>query len=240
MTQFSIPVAIEDVPFVSALVRDQLIEHAADFDAYSPIFGETYIADYDASASTVEKLVSPLIQTGELKLITKKIKATYKQLRNVLNDIEFYVEYASGELSMASYDFPIKPVRDQISRKNDEGAVLGLKTLDSLLTENAAPLAGVGYTTEKSQELKDLIKELENASLNQTRKAQERAQIVKDNGSVIEAHWKMIRQVCDAGKRIGRRLGNKLMVKAFTMTELKKKVRQQRKTIEEKDTGGEE
>lgn len=224
---------IEELPFISELVRGNFSRNAERFAAFSTVFSGDFPDRYKASQDEIESIISPVELTGEIKNLTRALQAGYKQARTYLNRLEFLIKSASGALTIADEDFPVKAVRDQISRKNDEGIVQGMKDLMHLIRENQSVLEETGLTPEYIQEIDDFIGTFKQNSLGQTRKVQERMHHVSDKTDVINAHWDMITQVCEAGKSNGKADDDENMVKEFTMTELIKKVRQQRKEEEE-------
>ena len=233
MEDLKISCQVEEVPFLSELVRTRLMAHMAQFTGFSPLFADGYLTRYDEGAQTVNNIISPLQLTGEMKKITKALAVKYREARHILNRLEFLINSAGDGLTVAPEDFGIKNIRDQISRKNDEGIAKGLHDLLNLIGNNSAALEATGLTPEYTQEVQQFVTGFTEASLGQTGKLEERMKHVNENAGTINAHWKMITEICKAGKIIGKAEGDEDMVKEFTMKELKKRVRVERKKQEE-------
>jgi hypothetical protein len=225
MNELKISCRIEEVPFVTQLVRGQFIRDQNSFLTFSKLFDSTYLEKFDKQANQVNDLVAPSLYTGEMKLITERIRSHYDKARAYANKVEFYAKKAGSSLNIKPADFGFKTLRTKLGLKDDEAVAKGLTELTRVMTINQPALEANGLTLELKTEVDNFVLTFTSDSLAQTRKLNEREQVVRQNAGQINALWALITEICDAGKIIGKEKKDKSMVKDYTITELVKSVR---------------
>jgi hypothetical protein len=222
---------IEELTFLAFFILVSFKRDKDDFIQFSPDYNDPFADNCQETINIVEELVAPQKLTGEMKMHTKQLTVHFTHCRNLMNKIERYLDKALQDkltLTMAPGDFGIKPVRDAVNSKNDEGVVKLLRVLQQNLTANQAALETKGYTAAVQAELKTLIKELSETSIGQTLKKNERAELVKNNMGQLNKLWFIIDDLMKTGKAIYKEK-DKSKLKDYTYSELIKNVQMKRK-----------
>ncbi|HEX2936113.1 MAG TPA: hypothetical protein VHO72_12240 [Bacteroidales bacterium] len=238
MDEKSFKCRIEELPFLATFIMVSFNRDKTDFIAFSQDYNDPFAAGVQTQITTVEDLIAPKKLTGELKSLTRRLKDGFMRTRNFLNKVERYLDKAAQSgltLTMAPDDFGIKKVRDAVNLKNDEGAVLSLRTLQQNLADNLSALVTKGYTDDVQAELKALIKDLNDASVAQTLKKKERETLVKNNIGVLNTLWATIDDLMKTGKAIYKEKDSS-KVKDYTYANIIKDVQLKRKQQEEDNT----
>jgi len=239
MEELSIRCRIEEVPFISQLVRDCFVRDRELFTNFSPVFRDNYLDEYDKQALMVKELVAPAQLTGEMKKITLRIGEHYNMARSVANKVEFYAEKAGRVLNVKPSDFGFSVLRKKIGKRDDEAIIKSLRDMGKHIDNNSQALEEVGLTATYRTEIGTFTDTFEKDSLDQNRKLAERETLVTQNTGELNAMWNLISEVCDAGKIIGKAEKNRPMVKDYTLTEQLKKVRILRKQeVEDEGSAG--
>lgn len=228
---------IEELTFLAVFILVSFKRDKADFMAFSPDYNDPFADNCQETINIVEELVAPKKITGEMKMYTKQLAALFTHCRNILNKIERYLDKASQNkltLTMAPGDFGIKAVRDEVNVKNDEGVVKLLRVLQQNLNANVAALETKGYTADVQAELKNLIKDLNDTSIAQTLKKNERAEVVKNNMGQLNKLWLILDDLMKTGKAIYKEK-DKSKLKDYTYSELIKNVQLKRKQEDNTD-----
>jgi len=226
---------IEELPFLARFILDSFNRDEDDFIAFSPKYKNPFAANALAQIALVEELINPKKLTGEMKQLTRKLGEGFTHCRNLLNKLERYLDMAASdklELTMAPADFGIKALRNEVNLKNDEGVVLKLRSLQQNLGDNVTVLVTTGYTLEVQTELANLIEDMSENSVAQTRKKKEREKLVKDNMGQLNKLWALAVDLMKSGKAIYKEK-DKGKIKDYTYTELIKDVQVKRKAQEE-------
>ena len=84
----------EELPFICMFSSINLRRDLADFTAYSPLFTPEYVSAYDSSIQNAMELMQPQSETLEVKIITQRIRETYKILIGMVNHLTGYIMLA--------------------------------------------------------------------------------------------------------------------------------------------------
>ncbi len=226
------PGLFEELPFIALYLLVSLKRDKALFKAFSPVYDDAFIASMEAQKTLVEELITPRQLTGEMKLITQLVAADYTKIRNMLNRVESYLKKATEPLTLPVVDFGIRQTRVELVAKNDEGIVMQLRALYKNLENNKAALEPKGYTPAISTEFAALITSLTTNSTSQNLKKDDRRVLVSENIVEMNKLWKMMNDVMEDGKKMGREQKNDAMIGDYTFKYVQKKVRQDRKNKE--------
>jgi hypothetical protein len=229
---------IEELTFLGVFILVSFNRDKADFIKFSPDYNDPFADNCEQTITVVEELVAPKKLTGEMKKITQQLADLFTHCRNMMNKVERYVDKASKdglELTMAPGDFGIKAVCEAAGHRNDEGMVKNLRTVQQNLTANLDALIPKGYTAEVQAELKTLIRDLNDASVAQTLKKNERMELVKNNMGELNNLWLIIDDLMKSGKAIYKEK-DKSRLRDYTYAELIKNVQLKRKQEETPET----
>jgi hypothetical protein len=227
----------EELPFLAEYARDNFIRDQSDFINNSPEYSENFLLKYDPQLKLVKEAVATSMLIAEQKAITGRIAKHYKSARNWVNKVENYAKKAGTTLNSSIEDFGFKGLRNEINMKNDEGTIKKFGELLQHADANKAALEAKGFTTAVRTSLKDFIDAFETDIKSQTRKIDERKDLVKGNNKEFTTLWNMVNDdILETGKVIYKEL-NKEKVKDYTYTELIKKIRLARKKEAEAKPG---
>lgn len=226
----------EELPFLADYARDNFMRDKADFVNHSDEYDKNFLLKFDPQLKLVNEVVATSILVAEQKALTKKIGKHYESARNWVNKVENYAKKAKDALVTSISDFGFKSLRAEINVKNDEGTIKKFGELLQHTDANTAALESKGFTATVRTNLKTFVDTFEADIKKQTRKIDERKDLVKENKKEFEILWQMVNEdILKTGKVIYKEL-DKSKVKDYTYTDLIKKIRLARKKDEETST----
>lgn len=229
MAKKSFPIRIEEMPVLGKFLQDSFLRDFADFQGYSPDFNNAYKTNFAAKLTAVEGIVNPIKIMAELKKITERLYENIDSLRPLLNKLEGYVNRADDNLSILPGDFGIKPVRDKISNKDQEGLSENLKVLLQNVDDNFTALSAKGFTAAAQTVLINLRDSINTDNEAQNVKMDEREAKVQENYDVLIELWEIMSDVMDAGRVRLYKFTDKEKAGDYTLATLKNRIRQEKK-----------
>ena len=222
----------EELPVICRFSLISLRRDLADFTAYSPKLGETYLADYESKIAAVEELVSPKSETTEMKKITDRLSAGMNVLLDHVKYLEGYLKMAGNSINLSAADFGLSELRKGINNGDPEKVLDRLKDVNKNVVTYKAALAEQGFTDVLQAKLMNVY-----ASLSADRQLQyqiltHRKALVQSNVETLNELNSRLTEVLRTGKILYQ---GKDAVKQqeYTLSELKKRVRR----ISKKDAG---
>jgi hypothetical protein len=216
---------MDEVTTVGQFVIDAYTRDFDFFKAYKPSkYVEEFLTNLTAKKVVVDRIVNPVVLTGELKVITQRLLQEMLSLREPMNLLEGYVADASP-LTVAPKDFGISPVRKKVNSGDAEGLNGTLNTLVANTGNNLPALKAVGYSDAAFAALKDVQKSIFDDNAAQNAKEVARAALVVNNIGVINDFLKDIKAIWDDGKRLFK-LNDKVKVKDYTNADIIRRIRQ--------------
>lgn len=223
----------EELPFLADYARDNFMRDKADFVNHSPEYDKDFLLKFDPQLKLVTELVATSSLMAQQKVITKRIRKHYQTARNWVNKVEDYAKKAKSALVTDIADFGFKSLRADINVKNDEGTIKKFRELMQHADANQAALLAKGFTAALRTSLGAFVDTFEADIKSQTRKIDERKDLVKENKKEFDTLWQMLNEdILATGKVIYKDL-NKDKVKDYTYDIFIRKVRQDRKKEEE-------
>lgn len=220
----------EEKVVVAEITLENLKIDKVAFKAYSDMYDDQFIADYEAKISVAKALetVEHLRALG--KSITEALYVDVASLIPILFQLEGYVKRATG-LSIALKDFGISEVRDKAHRKEVEGLDICMSTLISNIEadDNKAALIAKGYKEADLTALKALKVKIDTENVTQTLQDENQAETLVANNIVYNELDATTKDVMDAGKRIFK-FNNETKLKEYTYQKVMTKIRHQSNT----------
>ena len=136
----------EQLPVIFRLFLISLKRDLAEFNAFSPKFTESYVADYEAEITTVEDLLSPSSETAEMKKITDHIHSGMADLLNHVKYLGGYLEMAGSSINLSAADFGLSDLRRGINLTDPEKVLGRLKDVNKNVVKYKEELAKQGFT----------------------------------------------------------------------------------------------
>ncbi len=196
----------------------------ADFTAYSPKLGETYLATFESGIAKVEELLSPASETAEMKKITDRI---YSGMNDVLDHVKHlggYLKMAGSSINLSAADFGLSELRKGINNGDPEKVLDRMTEVNKNIATYKAALAEQGFTELLETKLLNA-----HASLNTDRQLQyqiltNRKALVQSNVETLNVLNSQLTEILRIGKILYQ---GKDAVKQqeYTLAALKKRVR---------------
>ncbi len=195
---------IEEVPAIGQFTIDSYGIDIVKFQAYKPLkYTAGFLIALNGKALLVGGIISPVILTGELKVITLRMVTNVLGLHGTMDLLEGYAEDAIG-LSVGLKDFGIGPVRKCVNSGDVEGLDLALKNLLAVIASgtNMAKLVTAGYDAGSRTALIAMKASIAGDNAAQNAKENQRAALVVANMGVINDYLKDIKMIWVDGKHI--------------------------------------
>ena len=222
----------EELPFICMFSSINLRRDLADFTAYSPIFTPEYVSAYDSSIQNSLELMQPQSETLEVKIITQRIRDTYKILIGLVNHLTGYIMLANLNDTFSSADFGIKNLRKSVAGHDVEGVMQALRIIIGNLNLYKAELQSHGMGEEIINRFKDSLSSLNNDKQKQVAILNNRRKIVYDNLETFNRLFAQLNEILMVGKILYKKT-NPLKSSEYTFSELMKHVRKSKPATRE-------
>jgi hypothetical protein len=214
---------MEVLPVLASFLLESLNTDFELFVQYSPIFSPQFVLGVKDKQIICYQSITPTDVLRLQKVVTNKIIDQSGKLRLSLNQIEGYLQFAANDLDIAVKDFPLKNIREGISKSNVEGVLTNGRNLATCLKRNEPALLAKGMRPETIISLTAEINNIELLNTNQNVKKNERSRTKVDNIKVLNELWDDLDTIMKAGRAIFRGVDN-VKLKEYTMTSLIKRV----------------
>lgn len=218
--------SMEEMPTIADFVLASLTRDLADFTAYSPLFTEEYLTNFEAKREIATELILTDSENIRLKAISFKLYEEIKKMRMKLVRIEGYLNLAKKDLT--GDRLGLKKLRLHLNNKNVEGVVVNGRGFVQNLLDNKTILMEKGLKQEQIDNLTTLIDTMETLNKEQNLLQSKRAENCLKNRDIFNNLWAFLRPVMQAGKAIYKGV-NESKLNDYTMTRLKKRMNNERK-----------
>ena len=214
----------EELPVIFRLFLISLKRDLAEFNAFSPKFTESYVADYEAEITKVEDFLSPASETAEMKKITDHIHSGMADLLNHTKYLGGYLEMAGSSINLSAADFGLSDLRRGINLTDPEKVLGRLKDVNKNVVKYKEELAKQGFTDALQAKLAESA-----ASLNADKQLQyelltHRKALVQSNVGILNDLYSRLTELLKTGKILYQGK-DPVKLQEYTFTELLKKVR---------------
>ena len=221
---------IEDIPTIADFMLASVTRDLADFTAYSPLFTEAYLTDFDAKRKAATELILTDSVNIGLKAVSVKLTNELKNLRTMLVRIEGYLKLAKNDLT--GDRLGLKKMRIHLNKKNVEGIIVNGRGFAQNLLEYKTILMAKGLKQEQIDSLTTLLNTIESLNKDQNLLQSKRAQNCLNNQEIFNNLWDIMWSVMQAGKAIYK-FTNEAKLNDYTLTQLKKRMNNERKKAAE-------
>ncbi len=213
----------EELPVIFRLSLISLKRDLADFKAYSPKFGESYLAGYESEIASVEELLSPASETAEMKKITDRLHSGMDVLLNDVKHLEGYLKMAGSSIHLSNTDFGLSGLRKGINHTDPEKVLDCLKDVNKNVAKYKSELAEQGFTDLFQAKLLEVY-----TSLNTDRQLQyqiltNRKALVQSNVGILNKLYDRLTEILRTGKILYQGK-DAVKLQEYTFTELVKRV----------------
>lgn len=217
---------IEEMPTIASFVIASFTRDLADFNNYSTLFNQEFLADLDAQRQTCTELIMTDSVNIELKNASKRLYENLKKLRISLVLIEGYIILAKRDLN--NDYLGLRKLRLNMKAGNVEGVILSGRSFINNINECKTILIRKGMKQEQIEALKNLFNSIESLNREQNELLSKRSQNCLNNMYIFNNLWDLLSQIFQVGKAIYKST-NEAKLKDYTMIQLKKRMNNERK-----------
>ena len=219
----------EELPMICRFSAYSLKRDLADFSVYSPKFSEEYVTGYENAILLAEELVSPKLETVEMKKITDRMFSTMSDLLSPIQYLKGYLLMANGRINLSAADFGLIDLRKGINARDPERVIDRLRDVNKNVDKYKEILTEQGLTDSLQAKFTRACKSIAADRNLQYELFTSRKAIVQGNIGTFNSLYGQLQEIC----RVGKILYNGVdLVKQqeYTFAELKKRVRRMSKT----------
>jgi hypothetical protein len=214
----------EELPPICRIAHSILIRDLSEFSAYSPVFNQEYVNAFGDKINSVDELVTPKIETDELKKITKRLYKTIDDLIDPITKIRGYLTLTKNTVGLSAKDFGLTVLRRKIDSKDVEGVHQNLLVVNAFLNKYREPLTNVGLSNDIIELLNAAIVPVAEDNKRQFEIVSNRKAIVLQNQNVLNDLYSQLSEILNIGKSLFRGK-DALKVNEYTFSTLIKSVR---------------
>ncbi|WP_167856968.1 hypothetical protein [Hymenobacter aquaticus] len=218
----------EELVPLAKLLRDQYTQDEADFvDLLPKVYTKDFLPDYDARLTAADAVVSARVGQGQAAALGARMAETGAALPALLNRLEARARRAEG-LTVPLKALGLQAARAALKLQDRERLDTALKLLLRNLDDNAAALAEQGHAAAETARLRTLHQSLMQDSAAQDATQTNSQRLTAANVAVLNHLYAAMQHVLADGKSLYRGV-DKARLKGYTVKELLKRVRQERK-----------
>jgi hypothetical protein len=195
-----------------------------DFYAFSPIFNQEYENNFNRKIEQVEELVSPKMETEELKKITQRLYTTMGGLREPVIKVQSYLRLTKDTTGISAKDFGLSLLTQKINSKDAEGVHQNLLLVNSHIQKYWDQLKAVGFPDSLVEEFKSAVVLIRDDNQRQYEIVTKRKEIVQNNRKLLNDLYGQLTEILNVGKALYKHT-NSEKAKEYTFSSLMKSVR---------------
>lgn len=214
----------EELAMICRFSSYSLKRDLADFSAYSPKFCEEYVTGYETTISLVEELVSPKMETAEMKKITDHMVSTMTDLLSPIQYLKGYLVMANGCINLSAADFGLIDLRKGITALDPEKVIDRLRDVNKNVAKYKEILTEQGLTDLLQAKFTHACKSIVADRNRQYEMFSSRKAIVQGNLETLNSLYGQLQEICRVGKILYKGV-DLVKQQEYTFSELKKRVR---------------
>jgi hypothetical protein len=214
----------EELSPICRIVHSILIRDLSEFSTYSPVFNQEYVNAFGDKINSIDELVTPKIETDELKKITKRLYKTMDDLVDPITKIRGYLTLTKSTVGLSAKNFGLTVLRRKIDSKDAEGVHQNLLVVNTFLDKYREPLTVVGLNNDIIEQFNAAIASIAEDNKRQFEIVSNRKAIVQKNQNVLNELNSQLSEILNIGKSLFRGK-DALKVKEYTFSTLIKSVR---------------
>jgi hypothetical protein len=194
-----------------------------DFFNFSSIFNEDYANNFYIQIGLAEELVSPIMETEELKKITQNLYQTMGNVGTSAAKTRTYLQLAKDTIGVSPKDFGLSPLSQKINNRDAEGVLKNLVLVNSHIQKYGEQLKAVGFPDSLADELKNAAASIQKDNQRQYEIFTKRKAIVQSNRKSLNELYGQLIEILNVGKTLYKT--DPVKVKEYTYNSLLKSVR---------------
>jgi hypothetical protein len=214
----------EELPVICRYALSNLQRDLTDFSAFSPIINDEYIMKFSAKIDLVDELVSPKIETDELKKITQRLYQTMDSLLDPVAKLRGYLSLAKDSVGVSPKDFGLTLLSRKITDRDAEGVRQNLIVVGSYIKKYIEPLMAVGLNNKTIEQFEAAVSAITNDNQLQFDILNKRKAIVQKNNKILNELYEDLMALLEVGKSLYKK-NDPAKSKEYTFNSLIKSVR---------------
>jgi hypothetical protein len=214
----------EELPVICRNALLNMRKDMRDFAAYSPIFNEDYARIFAEKIDSVDELLTPKIETDELKKITKRLYRNMDNLLDPITKVRGYLHLAKDSVGVSAKDFGLTLLRQKIASRDSEGVRQNLLVVNSFLDKYKTQLTAVGLGDDVIRLFKSSVASISEDNQRQFDILNRRKDIVQKNLKILNDLYKQLMDILNIGKSLYQ-VTNAAKSKEYTFNTLLRSVR---------------
>jgi hypothetical protein len=214
----------EELSPIGRIVESILRRDLSVFSVFSPVFNPEYVDTFSEKINLVDELVTPKIETDELKKITKSLYKTMDDLVDPITKIRGYLSLTKDTVGLSAKDFGLTLLRRKIDSKDAEGVQQNLAVVIAFLNKYTEQLTVVGLSNDIIEQFNAALISIAENNKRQFEIVSNRKAVVQNNRNVLNDLNAQISEILNIGKSLFRGK-DALKVKEYTFSTLIKSVR---------------
>jgi hypothetical protein len=216
----------EELPAICKNAGLCLRRDLLDFTAFSPVFNENYIDEFEKKINLVDELVCSKTETNELKNITRRLHETMDSLVEPTAKIRNCLFVTKKTIGLSAKDFGLAMLSRKISDRNAEGTRKNLLHAITFLENHREQLATAGFNDDIIEQFRDALSSITEDNERQINIVRKRKAIVQKNMPVLNDLYAQLTYILNTGKAVYKGV-NIMKYKEYSINSLKKSVRRQ-------------
>ncbi|MDR3267306.1 MAG: hypothetical protein LBT24_07035 [Tannerella sp.] len=214
----------EELPVIGGYIAFSLNRDLADFAAFSPKFNEDFVLTFRQKIQSTTELLSPKVETAELKVTTLRLYKVINGLTGQINGLSVYIKMAKTAIPITITDFGITALRKKINLKDAEGIEQTLRIVIDNTQKYLNVLTEQGLTDSFVTNLTNALTSISNDNQKQYEIISNRKGLVQNNVVILNDLYTGIVDICEVGKVLYKGK-NSSKLQDYTFHDLLKKVR---------------
>jgi hypothetical protein len=214
----------EELPVVCRYALSCIRRDLVDFAAFSPVFNEDYLNRFQAKINLVDELVSPKIETDELKKITKRLYLTMDNLLDPIAKIRGYLRLAKESVPVSAKDFGLTLLSRKIASRDAEGVRQNLLIVNTYIEKYREPLVAIGLNEAIIEQFNAAVTSITNDNQLQFEIVSKRKTTVQNNLKALNELYGQLIDLLNVGRSLYKNT-DPLKAKEYVFNALKKNVR---------------
>jgi hypothetical protein len=192
----------EELPVICRNALVYLKRDSIDFSAFSPVFDGNYLNVFEAKIDSIDELVSPKIETDEVKKITRRLYYTMDGLSDPIAKIRGYLRLAKDSVEVSAKDFGLTVLSRKIAARDAEGVRQNLLLVVAFLKKYKEPLNAVGLNDSIIEQLETAVSSVTNDNRLQFDITDKRKAIVQSNLEKLNDLYTQLTDILSVGKSL--------------------------------------
>jgi hypothetical protein len=214
----------EELHMICSFTLSDIRRDFDDFANFSPLFNTIYVDEFSRKIDLAYELVSPKMETEELKKITAHLYGTMNDLVDPLVKLRNYLQLGKDTIGISAKDFGLSLLSRKINSKDAEGVHQNLLLVNAHIQKYWNQLKAVGFPDAIAEQFKNAVVSIREDNENQFTIISKRKAIVQNNQKSLNELFSQLTEILNTGKALYKHT-NPAKAKEYMFNSLLKNVR---------------